>query len=1001
MEPTDLLKYNKLFDHALEGVVIFDKNEKLIYSNKISIKLLNIKKHVISEIKFNDIINSKKTFSEIVLACIKQGFYTHNINEFQYKGIYIDNEELLIIYLTSDKNSKKITTTEAVKSDESCNIIEEAADSFFVIDRDLRILKVNKSACILTGYNKDELKEIAYIDLFADQELDKKPFNQSAIEAGEIVIFERKMKTKGGREVHIEMRSKKLSDGNYLSTVRDITSRVEIRKQLENKNLELEKAYEFAIKSENRYKQLFKNLPLGIFTATESGTIESINNQMLEILGSTSAASSMSFNLFELPSLKGTELLEDFESCFKKGESHFKLYEYTSVWNKKTFLKAHILPLERDENKKILVIVEDYTKEREKELRLKILSQGVNNSPASIAVTDDLGLIKFVNKSFIEITGYSKDELIDKNPSILSSGFHNKEFYADLWKTIRSGKEWVGEFLNKKKDGTLFWESAMISALKDEKGNITNFMAIKEDITDKKVVEKELKFKTEQLQGLVTNTPDSICFKGASGEWILANNSILDIYGFNNVDYQEHTNESLLSFCKRNADYLESDSKSDIEAWNKRSMIKYEAQVENSEGETIVLEVLKLPLFHTNGERKGIVNIGRDITNRKHYEQELKLAKEQAEESDILKSAFLANMSHEIRTPLNAILGFSGLMADYELDKASVDKFVDIIQVNGKKLLTIIDDILLVSKLQVNQIKVSMAEFELDQILTKLYQNYERELGVLSEKNIDLILARGTESSVKIKTDRDKLYQIFNKLIRNAIKFTAKGKVEFGFELQDENNLLFFVKDTGVGISEEKKEIVFKKFRQADDSTTREYGGTGLGLSIVKGLIDLLKGKLWIESEINEGTAFFFSLPIEMVSVENSKKESSNIGLNWKTKKILIVDDVEESIFLLSELLKSTDIEIITAGTGFEAIEKFKQHPGVDMVLMDIQLPGMNGLEAASVIREMNKNVPIIVQTAFGHDNYEQKIKDLGFNDIIFKPIVFERLLLKMKRFLG
>jgi PAS domain S-box-containing protein len=885
---------------------------------------------------------------------------------------------------------------------EDANLVDEAADSFIVIDKKLNIIFVNKSACKLTGYNSDELLKLKYTFLFSDDEIEKRPIDQKGVELGKTIIVERELLKSDKTKVFVEIRTKMLSNGNYLSIIRDITLRLNIRKQLENKNVELKEIYEKAIRSENRYKQLFKNIPLGIFTANEKGEIESINAHMLEILGSSSAKSSLQFNLFTLPTLSGTELLADFKASLFEGKTFSKQYEYTSMWNKKSLLRAHILPFEREGQISILVIVEDYSKQRESEARLRILSQGVNNSPAGIVVTDAEGKIIFVNKSFIEVTGYGINELIGSTPSIIKSGYHNKEFYQNLWKTILSGKEWVGEFKNRRKNGELFWESAMISSLKDEKGNITNFMAIKEDITNKKAVEKELKFRTQQLTGLVANSPDSICFKGENGEWVLANDAALSIFGLEGVDYQHKSNEELIALSKGVSDYLTDDLRTDDLAWEQKKLLKFETEIRKKDDEQITLEVVKLPLFHTTGERKGMVSIGRDVTSRKEHEQELKLAKERAEEADILKSAFLANMSHEIRTPLNAILGFSGLMADYSLDPEAFSKFINIIQVNGKQLLTIIDDILLVSKLQVNQIKVATAEFELKQVFSKLHQQYTQELSILSEKKIDLRIRRGNKNSlVKIKTDRDKFHQIFSKLIRNAIKFTTKGIVEFGFDLKENNELVFYVKDTGVGISEDKKEIVFKKFRQADDSTTREYGGTGLGLSIVKGLIDLLKGKLWLESELGKGTTFYFTLPLESVEVKEMPVITESINANWEDKKLLIVDDVKESVLLLSEVLKPTGIEIFAASNGAQAVKLFKDNPGIDLVLMDIQLPGMNGLQTSTEIKKLNPKVPIIVQTAFGQDGYEQKIKEVGCEDILFKPINFDSLFSKLKRFLS
>ncbi|MFN8254868.1 MAG: PAS domain S-box protein [Bacteroidales bacterium] len=992
-----------LFDFALEGVAVFNQQGNLCYHNEVARELLNIK---IADQNFSEIFPNQ-VYSQIIKNSSGRKAYSiqllaSNGQDFKISSKFDTDAGILVCYILGNEQNKYLLNKDDIESLNLINLVEEAADCFFVLDNDLRFINVNNSACKLTGYSKEELFGMEFKQLFSKQELENKPFDRVGIEEGKIIIFERKILRKDGTEIDTEMRTKKLSDGNIFSTVRDITSRVQIRTQLQNKNMELEEAYQQVIKSEKRYKQLFRNLPLGIFTATENGTIESINFQMLEILGSDSAQKSMQFNLFELPTLKNTKLLQDFKSALYEGRSHYKLYEYTSVWGKKTYLKSHILPLEKEDVARILVIVEDYTKERENEFRMRILSQGVNNSPASIVVTNNEGKIIFVNKRFVELTGYSMEELINHSPSILKSGYHSNEFYKHLWETIMSGKEWVGEFLNKKKNGELYWESGMISALKDENGKITNFMAIKEDITRKKQVEKELMMKTEQLFTLINHTPDNICFKDENGRWILANTAALKLFGLENVAYQGKTNAGLLSLSSRESLFLNNDAKTDQLVWEKGDVYQYEANFTDESGNKVVLEVVKLPLHNDDGTRKGIINIGRDITRRKTYEQELMIAKEKAEESDLLKSAFLANMSHEIRTPLNAIMGFTSLLADYSLDKDSISKFLDIIQVNGKQLLTIIDDILLVSKLQVHQIKVSTAVFELDQVLTRLYQQYSRELSILSEKQIELSIEKiNINSVIRIKTDRDKLSQIYSKLIRNAIKFTSKGKIQFGVELKPDNELVFFVKDTGVGISEEKQEVIFKKFRQADDSTTREYGGTGLGLSIVKGLIDLLKGNLWVESKQGKGSAFYFKLPLESKEIVDTDIKTDKKRTRWENKKILIVDDVAESIFLLSEVLKSTGVKIFSAESGTQAIKRFTENQDIDLILMDIQLPEINGLEAASQIKKINPRVAIIIQTAYGQDSYTQKSREAGCDDIIFKPINFEILFQKMNRFLS
>jgi PAS domain S-box-containing protein len=984
------------------GIAMYNQKAQPVYCNSVFLSIINKQLSEFQSCTFNEFVNTSSDFKSLFNECSQKGETEIEANwvdrnTTKLKVLYLDDNKQIALITESKPNQKTKIKPEDINA---CNIIEEAADGFFIISKENKILKVNIAACKLTGYNKEELIGQQYPFFIARDIKQNKTFDIYSIGKNEPILDECKVLCKNGLFVNVEMRTKQLSDGNYLSVLRDITTRIIIRTQLETKNLELEKAYSQVIESEERYKQLFRNIPLGIFTATADGKIESINIQMVNMLGSDSTERSQKFNLLELPTLKGSKFIEDFKHSLKEGASHHKIYDYTSVWNKKISMKAHMLPLEADEQRKVLVIVEDYTKEREKENRLKILSQGVNNSPASIVVTDARGYIKFVNDSFLKITGYSLKELIDNKPSILKSGFHDDDFYGNLWKTILSGNEWVGEFLNKKKNGDLFWESAMICALRDEKGNITNFMAIKEDITHKKEVERELKEKTEQLYTLVHNTPDNVCFKGDNGNWILANEATLSFFGLKNTAYQGKTNEGLCSSSTKDSKYLIEDSKTDALAWEKGTLLQYETEGFDDNNNQIILEIIKFPLFYKDGDRKGLITIGRDITKRKQNEKELQVAKEKAEESDMLKSAFLANMSHEIRTPLNAIMGFSGLLADYSLDQDAISHFLEIIQVNGKQLLTIIDDILLISKLQVNQIKVQTALFELDQVIGKLYQQFSKDLDILKEKDIVLRVIKKNNSTIKIKTDRDKLQIIFSKLIRNAIKFTNKGQIEFGFELNANNQMTFFVKDTGVGISQEKQKLIFQKFRQVDDSTTREYGGTGLGLSIVQSLIELLGGKLWLESELGKGSSLYFSLPLETIEVEELKIEEKKQETNWSNKKILIVDDVPESIYLLREILKRTKLEIITASTGTEALFQFNENSGIDLILMDLQLPEMSGLEAASKIKAINPDIPIIIQTAFGRDGYEQKSKEAGCDDIIYKPINSEVLINKMARFL-
>ncbi|MCF6239773.1 MAG: PAS domain S-box protein [Bacteroidales bacterium] len=737
-------------------------------------------------------------------------------------------------------------------------ILDEAPDAICIINNQLIIIDVNMQMTILSGYSKNELFLRPLAELFDKESLAEKPFKINEIENNETIFLERCILTKSGKKISVEMKSKKLPDGNYFSIIRDISDRIKAR-------IELQNSYEKIKINEFRFRNLFNNIPLGIFIVNKNGTIEGINNSMAKILGAPSPEISKKYNIFELPTLKNTELLADIKRCFNEGTSFHKVYNYTSVWKKELFVRVHILPAEKSSNNKVLSIVEDYTEQKKKELQLKILSEGINRTPACVVVTNKDGEIIFVNEKFHKLTGYSLDEIMGKTPRILKSGHHSNEFYQNLWNTILAGKSWTGELFNKKKDGTFYWESTMITPIKNELGEITHFMAIKEDITEKKKVEAELK-----------------------------------------------------------------------------------------------------------------------------------KAKEKAEESDRLKSSFLANMSHEIRTPLNAILGFTSLIRDYELAPEKSIKFLDLIQINSKQLLNIIDDILLISKLQINEIKLSPSVFLLCDFFQDLFETFNREIYVQESKNISLLLDI-PDMVVKLEADKNKLAMVFSKLIRNAIKFTEQGTITIGYKLQENRKFVFFVKDTGIGISKEKQQIIFLKFRQVDDTKTRKYGGTGLGLSIVKALIDLMQGQIWLQSSEGAGAHFYFSIP---VSIIDEKEESENKKeQSWQNKTILIVDDVYESVLLINEILKSTGVKIITASDGIEAIEKVMAATKIDLVLMDLQLPRLNGIQAAKKIRSL-KNIPIIVQSAFKEEDYRQQCKKAGCNDYIQKPINPDELMHKIANLL-
>ncbi len=512
-------------------------------------------------------------------------------------------------------------------------------------------------------------------------------------------------------------------------------------------------------------------------------------------------------------------------------------------------------------------LTEQSLKENEEQLRK--LSRAVEQSPTSIILTDTQGNIEYANPKTLKVTGYELSELIGKNPKIFSSGEKPKEEYKILWKNITSGKEWKGEFHNKKKNGELYWEQASISPILNKEGKITHYLAVKEDIT----------------------------------------------------------------------------------------------------------------------ERKQIM-------------EDLIIAKEHAEQSNKLKSAFLANVSHEIRTPMNGILGFSELLKQPDLSNEKQQNFINVIQKSGARLLNIINDIVDISKIEAGLMKVDIKASNIKEQIEYMYTFFKPEV---ENKGLQLLVNNSSlEEDLIIETDVEKIYAIFANLIKNALKFTNKGLIVFGYEKKGKY-LEFYVKDTGIGIPKDKREEIFERFIQVDISDKMAFQGAGLGLSITKAFVELLGGKIWVESEVENlaigksgCTTFYFTIPYNtsLIIDTNTQNEmlSGKTGKQSGNLKILIAEDDEASAIYLSILVEDYSSEILIAQNGMEAVEIYKNNPDIDLILMDMQMPYVSGYEATRQIRELNKNVIIIAQTAFALSYDRQKVMEAGCNDYISKPILMNDL---------
>lgn len=375
-----------------------------------------------------------------------------------------------------------------------------------------------------------------------------------------------------------------------------------------------------------------------------------------------------------------------------------------------------------------------------------------------------------------------------------------------------------------------------------------------------------------------------------------------------------------------------------------------------------------------------------DITEKKKMEAELVSAKLKAEENDRLKTAFLHNISHEIRTPLNAIVGFSSFLNNPNVTPEKRKEFTDIINFSSEQLLSIITDIINVATLEAGQEKLNLKETDINQSMLTVYEQFKVKAAF---PNIELqCIPEIPAQDALVLTDGVKLLQILTNLVGNALKYTRKGKVAFSCSIR-EGSLFFRVTDSGIGIPKEMHNKIFDRFWQVDSTVTREFGGTGLGLSITKAYVELLGGKIGLESEPGMGSTFFFTLPYQPVKRQKKDdvvKDTVFAETEFK-KRILIAEDENYNFLLIGELLTNANFELIRAENGLQAVNICRSRNDLDLVLMDIKMPVMDGIEATRQIKRFKPDIPIVALTAYAHETDRKRLMECGCDDYLSKPL--------------
>jgi len=545
----------------------------------------------------------------------------------------------------------------------------------------------------------------------------------------------------------------------------------------------------------------------------------------------------------------------------------------------------------------------DITEARGNEELIRKLTRAVDQSPSTIVITDTKGTIEYVNPRFTVLTGYTSAEAIGQNPRMLNAGKLPRGVYEGLWKTLASGKEWSGELLNRKKNGELFWENATIAPVRDDRGVVTHYVAIKEDITRRKETEAEL--------------------------------------------------------ARRAEDILQAKSRAEEQAI-----------------------------------RLGVQAF------------ELRKAREEALKASKLKSEFVANMSHEIRTPMNGVLGMAGLLLDTGLNSEQRE-YAEIIRTSGEALLSIVNDILDFSKIEAGKLELEAIDFNLRATVEEsidLVAMGARQKGL----TVRCELADGVPDA--LRGDPGRLRQVLTNLLSNAVKFTDHGEVTVGVSPGGGDNgvagLKFTVRDTGIGISEEERSRLFRPFSQADGSTTRKHGGTGLGLVIAKQLVEMMGGEIGVSSRKGTGSEFWFTVRMPVSSPaapgadggsrarEAEPLEGGERSGPRRLRRVLVAEDNQINQRVALRMLEKMGYRADVVANGKEAVEAVTRLP-YDLVLMDCQMPVMDGFEATASIRKLNGRggkTLVIAMTANALRGDRERCIASGMDDYLAKPVTQEAL---------
>lgn len=984
-------KYRLLIENSNDAIVV-GLTDKLVFANPKAHAMLGYKE----ELLFTDYINfihpeDRLVFNAAYWNLVEKGEplnklqvrfidATNKINWLELSGVVIDWEgQTAVLSFISDITERREAEDSLRVSESKYRMLfENVSMGIFHFDSNGIILSVNDPFIRLLDSSAEKL-----IGLDLKQLKDEKmvaAINQTL--SGSNATYE-------GVYEAVTSGKKGYIVGKFTSVIEDdgtISGGIGIIDDItDQKKAEIE-----LIESQQRFVKSFHSSPASIcIIEYENNIILEVNDAWCRLMGYTREMT-IGKNADEMIIIDPEDkkrVVEEIKNNNMVQSTEIKL---DTRANGKITVLISIEFYESDGKRYMLSTMMDITDRKNAEEELVKLTRAVEQSPVSIVITDLNGDIDYVNPKVSEVTGYLPSELIGKNPRILSSGENPTSVYRDMYKVIEAGGIWHGEFHNKTKSGDLIWESASISPVINDEGIMTHYIAVKEDITEWKRMREILEESEKRYRDMFKGNPlPMYIFEIGTHKFVEVNAATTREYGYDEAEF----------LTMRLEDIHEKNIDTKLIVGLQEHLLENVSIKEcvhiRKDGTIVNVEISSHAIASSDGRQLRLI-LEKNITEKLNTEKALQHAKELAEASDKLKTTFLNNISHEVRTPLNGIIGAASLIADPDLKADDHDELVQIITTSTERLIQTITDFMDVSLLTSQNMEVFIRRVPLTKLLERIKQKFEKQL---FEKNLKIELHM-PENAVShyLESDEELIFKSLSHLMANAVKFNDKGKVILGYQIK-ENQIEFFVEDNGIGISKDSQSRIFDYFSQEDSSSVRRFEGSGLGLSIVRGIANLLGGSVNLVSTKGLGSTFSFILPAGSLSQSNTP--APVVRKDKIEQPILLIAEDDESNFFVLEVVikKTTGAKVIRASNGLEAVDFCRDNPAITLVLMDIKMPVMDGLEATKEIKSFRPDLPIIAITAYAMSGDEQKALNAGCDDYLAKPVSMKALVSKLENF--